>query len=113
MAGKDQDGQMSEGKESLHHVGFVDTLAILIVPNVFSVRASSIMDDELSRSLLGLTLTFTIGYSIMNIIFIRWERVNPNDKELVKLFPGAEKQFPTHWGEPPNAQVNNFQSVYL
>ena len=70
----DDDKQDDAEKDKEHrHVGLVDTLSILIVPNAFSIRTYNIMQDDLSLGAMITCVTCTIGYVLGNCVFERWD----------------------------------------
>ena len=75
-----------EEEESVHekehrHVGLVDTLSVLLVPNVFSIRAYMIMQDAMSLGCMIACSVCTVGYIVGNFVFEQWDHERKMSKK--------------------------------
>ena len=69
----DDDESAGEELDAHRHVGLVDTLSVLLVPNVFSIRTYNIMQDSMSLGCMIICVTCTLGYVVGNFAFEQWD----------------------------------------
>ena len=84
---EEEGDSMDEDGEEHRHVGLVDTLSVLLVPNVFSIRTYVIMEDFMSLYCMATCLVCTIGYIVGNFVFERWD----HDRKVLKRRKAREE----------------------
>ena len=85
MPPDDDEGDDDSEVDEHRHVGLVDTLSLLLVPNVFSIRTYGIMQDNLSLGCMITCLTCTFGYVVGNFVFEEWDHRRKIGRRRMKL----------------------------